>query len=89
VLGSDADHRPHRACAATLALELLAEKKIEEALARGELERLPGAGHPLAPDDGALVPEDLRMIYRILRNAGFVPPEVEARGTTSPRSSGC
>lgn len=62
-----------------LALDLLAERKIEEALARGEFDGLPGAGRPLDLDDDALVPEDLRMAYRILRNAGFAPRELEAR----------
>ena len=62
-----------------LALDLLAERKIEEALARGELAGLPGEGRPLELDDDALVPEDLRLAYRVLKNAGFVPPEVEAR----------
>jgi len=57
----------------------VAEQKILEALARGELDDLPGAGRPLALDDDALVPQDLRLAYRILKNAGFVPPEVEAR----------
>lgn len=58
-------------------LDLLAERKIEEALARGDLDGLPGAGRPLDLDEDPLVPVDLRMAYRILRNAGFVPPEVE------------
>lgn len=58
--------------------ELLAERKISEAVSRGELDDLPGAGRPLDLDDDALVPEDLRLAYRILKNAGFVPPEVEA-----------
>jgi hypothetical protein len=62
-----------------LALELLAERKIEEALARGEFERLPGAGRPLDLADDALVPEDLRLAYRILKNAGYAPREVEER----------
>jgi len=57
---------------------LLAERKIEEAIARGELDELPGAGRPLELDDDPLVPEDLRLAYRILRNAGYVPPEVHA-----------
>jgi len=60
-----------------LVLELLAERKIEEAIARGELADLPGAGRPLELDDDALVPEDLRLAYRILKNAGYVPPEVQ------------
>ena len=58
--------------------ELLAERKIEEAVSRGELADLPGAGQPLALDDDPLMPEDLRLAYRILKNAGYVPPEVEA-----------
>jgi hypothetical protein len=57
--------------------DLLAERKIEEALARGDFNDLPGAGRPLAMDDDPLVPEDIRMAYRILKNSGFVPPEVD------------
>ena len=57
--------------------ELLAERKIEEAVSRGELDGLPGAGKPLVLEDDPLVPEDLRLAYRILKNAGYVPPEVE------------
>ena len=58
--------------------DLIAERKIAEAQARGELDNLPGEGRPLELDDDALVPEDLRLASRILKNAGFVPPEVEA-----------
>lgn len=55
----------------------LAERRIEEAITRGELDDLPGAGRPLELDDDRLVPEELRVAYRILKNAGYVPPEVE------------
>lgn len=58
-------------------LDFIAERRIAEAAAAGELDDLPGAGKPLALDDDALVPEDLRMAYRILKNAGYVPPELE------------
>lgn len=61
-----------------LLLDLIAEQKIADAIGRGELSDLPGQGKPLDLDDDALVPADLRMAWRILRNAGFVPPEVEA-----------
>jgi hypothetical protein len=54
-----------------LIFELLAEKKIQEAASRGELDELPGAGRPLDLDDDALVPEELRMANRILKNAGM------------------
>jgi len=63
-----------------LGLDAIAERRIREAQARGELDHLPGAGAPLALDDDALVPEDLRAAYRILKNAGFLPPELEAHG---------
>jgi hypothetical protein len=63
-----------------LGLDAIAERRIREAQARGELDDLPGAGAPLALDDDALVPEDLRVAYRILKNAGFLPPELEVHG---------
>ncbi len=55
----------------------IAEQRILEAAARGDFDDLPGAGRPLDLDDDLLVPEDMRMAYRILKNAGFVPPEVQ------------
>lgn len=58
-------------------LDFLAEKKLAEAVSRGELDDLPGAGRRLDLDDDALVPEELRLAYRILKNAGYVPPEVQ------------
>lgn len=63
-----------------LGLDAIAERRIREAQARGELDDLPGTGAPLELDDDALVPEDLRVAYRILKNAGFLPPELEAHG---------
>jgi hypothetical protein len=58
--------------------EALVEQRILEAQARGEFDRLPGAGQPMDLDEDPLVPDDLRVAWRVLRNAGFVPPEVEA-----------
>jgi len=54
----------------------LAEKAILEAQARGEFDKLPGAGKPLNLEDDTWVPAELRMAYTVLKNAGFVPPEV-------------
>jgi DnaJ-like protein len=62
-----------------LALEWLAEKRIEDAVARGEFDDLPGAGRPLELDDDALVPEELRMAHRILKNANVPLPETYTR----------
>ena len=62
------------------AFDALAESRIREAQEAGEFDDLPGAGAPLALDDDALVPEELRAAYRLLKNAGFVPPELEVHG---------
>lgn len=62
-----------------LLLDALVEQRIADAIAAGEFDDLPGAGRPLDLDDDSLVPEDLRVAYRILKNAGFLPPEIEAR----------
>ena len=59
--------------------DAIIEAKIAEAQAAGAFDDLPGAGRPLALDDDRLVPEHLRMAYRILKNAGLVPPELEER----------
>jgi hypothetical protein len=61
-----------------LLLDTLVEQRIAAARDAGELDNLPGAGRPLALDDAPLVPEELRVAYRILKNAGFVPPEIDA-----------
>jgi hypothetical protein len=61
------------------ALERLAESKIRDAMARGEFDDLPGHGKPLELEDLSRVPAELRMGYKLLRNAGCLPPELEAR----------
>jgi len=58
-------------------LDALAERHIREAQARGDFDELPGQGEPLDLGDDALVPEELRAAYRMLKNAGFVPPELD------------
>ena len=60
------------------ALHRIAERKIEEALREGrghDLSHWKNKRLPLE-DDMANVPTHLRMAYRILRNAGYVPEEV-------------
>ena len=56
----------------------IAERHILEAMERGELDDLPGTGKPLTLDDHRMVPEELRAGYRLLKNAGYLPPEVES-----------
>ena len=57
-------------------LDSIAERRIREAQARGDFDDLPGAGAPLELGDDALVAEDLRVAHRILKNPGFLPPEL-------------
>jgi hypothetical protein len=62
-----------------LLLGNIAERKIREAIERGEFANLPGAGKPLRLEDDSMIPEDLRVAYKILKNAGCIPPELELR----------
>lgn len=57
----------------------IAEARIAEAIARGEFENLPGAGKPLRLEDDRAIPEELRVAYRVLKNAGCLPRELELR----------
>lgn len=61
----------------TSLIDALAEQQIAAAISRGELDDLPGQGKPLLLDDDRFVPESLRAAYRILKNAGYLPPELE------------
>ena len=57
----------------------IAEQKIREAIERGDFDRLENSGRPLNLEDEIWIPEDLRSAYRILKNAGCIPPELELR----------
>jgi hypothetical protein len=57
--------------------EKIVEKKIKEAEERGEFENLLGRGRPLKLDDDSRIPADLRLAYKILKNADCLPPEIE------------
>lgn len=59
--------------------EIIAEQRIAEAIRRGDLDHLPGAGRPLELEDELFVIGEQRMVNRILKNAGMAPPEVELR----------
>ncbi|MBO4368759.1 MAG: DUF1992 domain-containing protein [Desulfovibrio sp.] len=61
------------------AIQYIAEQRIEEAMAEGAFDNLPGKGQPLHLEDMSNVPEELRMAYKILRNAGCLAPELEER----------
>lgn len=61
------------------AFEIVAERKIREAMDRGDFDNNPLAGKPLPPDGLDNVSPDLRMAIIIMRNAGVLPEEIELR----------
>src|SRR5215472_9401044 len=56
-----------------------AEERIREAMDAGLFDNLPGKGKPLALDDDSNVPEEMRLSFKILKNAGCLPIEMEVR----------
>lgn len=57
-------------------VDKLAEARIEEAMQAGQFDDLPGYGEPVQVEPPGMVPAELRVGYRLLKNAGYVPPEV-------------
>ena len=57
----------------------IVEERIKNAQKKGDFKNLPGSGKPLDLDDDSCVAEDLRLAYKILKNADFVPPEIEIK----------
>lgn len=57
----------------------LVEERIRAAMQAGAFDDLPGRGQPLALGDDILVPEDMRLAYRLLKNAGYLPEELALR----------
>jgi len=49
---------------------------IKNAIARGDFDDLPGRGEPLELQDSSMIPEEHRLAFRVLKEAGAVPPEV-------------
>ncbi len=57
--------------------EKLVEERIRKAQQRGDFDSLPGSGKPIEFEDNTFVPEDLRLAYKILKNADCIPKELE------------
>ncbi len=57
----------------------IAEQRIQEAMERGEFDNLALKGAPLPVEDFSHVPEELRMGYKVLKNAGVLPEELELK----------
>jgi hypothetical protein len=59
--------------------EKIVEERIRKAQKKGEFENLFGSGKPLQINENFHVPEELRLAYKILKNADCVPPEIELK----------
>ncbi len=57
--------------------EKTVEKIIREAMERGEFDNLPGKGKPIDLTAYFDTPEEVRLAYSILKNAGILPREAE------------
>lgn len=60
-------------------LTFIAEQKIRQAIEEGELKTDGWKNKPLKLQEDHMVPDDLKMAYKMLKNAGFLPPEIETR----------
>ena len=57
----------------------IAERKIMQAIEHGEFDHLENAGKPVDLNDDAGIPQDLKLTYRVMKNSGCLPPELELR----------
>ena len=58
---------------------IVSEDRIKKAYKDGEFENLPGLGKPRQLEDLSGIPEDLRMVYKVLKNAGYTQDESELK----------
>ncbi len=58
--------------------EAIVEERIKKAQREGAFNNLEGANKPLDLQDQDL-PQEWRLAHKILKNAGFLPPELEVR----------
>jgi hypothetical protein len=57
----------------------IVEERIRMAQQRGQFKNLAGSGKPLKLEDDSHIAEELRLAYKILKNAECLPPEVEIK----------
>ncbi len=60
-------------------IAFIAEQKIQQAMKNGGLTVERWKNRPLPMEDDSLVPDELKMAYKILKNSGYLPPEIEER----------
>jgi len=60
-------------------LAFIAEQRIAEAMREKDFNSPKWKNKPLPLEDDRFVPEELKMAYKILKNSGYLPPEIEER----------
>jgi DnaJ family protein C protein 28 len=60
-------------------LESMAERMLREAIEAGEFDNLPGKGQPVDLSENPFEDPDLRVVHKLLRDAGFAPAWIEER----------
>ncbi len=55
------------------------EERIRRAQKKGVFENLDGSGKPLNLEGDSYIAEDLRLAHKILKNADYLPPEIELK----------
>lgn len=58
---------------------ILSEDKIKQAIKDGEFKQLPGMGKPLELEDLSHIPPELRMSYKMLKNANMMDEDIELK----------
>ena len=60
-----------------LGFQKIVEEKIREAIDRGDFDDLEGMGRPLEKEEPARIAPELRLAYKIMKNADVLPPEIQ------------
>lgn len=61
------------------AIAWIAEQRIREAIDQGLFDNSPYRGRPVRLEENESIAPELRMAFKVLKDAGCLPPEVELR----------
>ena len=59
--------------------EKIVEERIRNAQEKGSFDNLAGKGKPFVLEDVSITAGECRLAHKILKNAGFLPPELELK----------
>ncbi len=66
---------------------ILTERRILEAIAKGDFKNLPGAGKPLKIEGLYFLPRKLRAAYIVLKNSGYLDQVAKEKDCFPPPST--